>query len=162
MSSSVSKRAWRTWAQAALEDGARRAQQWMKGPHPFKALGLIEDGVYGVAPLRLLRSMATKLRKAWVTDDPRAEKPLLDMRPPPEERRVHGRIDGDEVAQSALAESRLKVYSPCGFPPRHLGHSCRRGRRVTGILWMACQLVGILPPQAVECIAPLIPKPKGS
>ena len=26
---------------------------------------------------------------------------------------------------------------------------------------MVCELVGILPPQAVECIAPLIPKPKG-
>ena len=32
---------------------------------------------------------------------------------------------------------------------------------MTGILWMACELVGVLPPQAVECIASLIPKPKG-
>ena len=63
-------RAWKLLAQAALEDGARRAHNWIKGPHPFKALGLIDYGVYGVAPLHLLSAMATKLRRVWVGSDP--------------------------------------------------------------------------------------------
>ena len=71
------------------------------------------------------------------------------------------RLTAEQLRDAGLASSAAKATFD-GLHPRHLGHLCRQGQEAAAILWEACELSSLVPPQVHDVSAPLIPKKNGN
>ena len=147
--------AWKLWVESALSGGGKKAHKWVKGPHPWVPHEVIIDGVARVTPQAQLQAELLRCTSLWTKSSTEtARLPLL----PPAERSALPRLTPKQIQTAGLASAASKATTYDGFHPRHIAHLCEEGRLVVAMVWEACELSGLVPPQIHDITAPLIPK----